>query len=460
MTKTNRQLYLCLALMFIITGCKKYLEQKPSSSLTIPTKLEEFQNLLDNTDIMNITNPLPELSSDDFYVLNNTRYLALRTLTEKNAYIWAKDVYGGELRFQGWNGLYSSIFYANNVLDGLDKMSDAAKNQALWRQLYGAALFHRAFAHYDLVRNYAQAFDPQKANQLPGVPIRLTSGIDVYEKRATMEATYNQIFSDLNRAIPLLNVSVSSSFQNRPSRPAAYALLSRIYLDMGDYRQAGNYADSTLTLHNKLIDYNTISKTSTSPFGNNGVETLFWSNQANVYRLTFPGLPVTTASAVIDSTLMSKYESNDLRLPIFFLKSGNTYFIKRGYSTGYAFTGLATDEIYLIKAESNIRQGKLPIGLDALNTLMKNRYSGPFLPFSTTDQALALAKVLLERRKELIWRSLRWFDLKRYNRDGANITVNRNLNGVNYSLAPDDPRYVFPIPDDEVNLSGLQQNIR
>ena len=44
--------------------------------------------------------------------------------------------------------------------------------------------------------------------------------------------------------------------------------------------------------------------------------------------------------------------------------------------------------------------------------------------------------------------------------EGANITLKRDLDGTIYTLPPNDPRYVMPIPQDEINLSHIEQNAR
>jgi hypothetical protein len=73
-----------------------------------------------------------------------------------------------------------------------------------------------------------------------------------------------------------------------------------------------------------------------------------------------------------------------------------------------------------------------------------------------------LVKIITERRKELPFTgSARWEDLRRLNKDPQFAkTLIRQLNGQNYTLAPNDPKYTLPIPDIEIKLSGIQQNLR
>jgi len=55
-------------------------------------------------------------------------------------------------------------------------------------------------------------------------------------------------------------------------------------------------------------------------------------------------------------------------------------------------------------------------------------------------------------------RTLRYTDLKRLNKEGANITLTRFIKGQTYTLLPNDPRYALPIPDDVIQVSGMPQN--
>jgi hypothetical protein len=68
---------------------------------------------------------------------------------------------------------------------------------------------------------------------------------------------------------------------------------------------------------------------------------------------------------------------------------------------------------------------------------------------------------LLERRKELCFRGLRWQDLRRLNKEPEYAkTLTRKIDGITYTLPPNDPKYVFPIPPNVIALSGMQQNPR
>lgn len=73
-----------------------------------------------------------------------------------------------------------------------------------------------------------------------------------------------------------------------------------------------------------------------------------------------------------------------------------------------------------------------------------------------------LHKIILERRKELVFRGLRWTDLRRLNKETEfAITLRRTVKGMEYVLPPNDPRYTQQIPFSVISFNkDMPQNIR
>lgn len=446
----------------ILSGCKKdFLDAKPNSNIVVPKKLAEFQTLLDNNIEMNSTGGLAQLSSDEYFVNSKINFDAFSREIFRNGYLWRADLYSGEMNIPDWNQNYRAIFYANSVISGVE--INAPENSSEWTNLNGQAHFFRAYAYFDLARNFCAAYQNSTSESLPGLPLRLSPNIDEIKQRSTLKETFDQIFSDLDVAIRDINVEYQTTTRNRPSKAAAYALLARIYLYMGDFVNAGKCADACLKLYNRLINYNSISTTSATPFGYTTDETIFFSVQQGTY-VNATGLTTQWTAIGVDPFLVSQYSTNDLRSSIFLAKNSvNNFNVKRGYVGAgfFAFTGLATDEVLLVKSECAARLGDAQTSISVLNMLLINRYrTGSFQPLIATNSEDALKLVLMERRKELIWRSLRWSDLKRLNALGDNHSVSRVLDGKTYTLPPNSPLYTFPIPDDEINYSGIIQNKR
>jgi len=119
-----------------------------------------------------------------------------------------------------------------------------------------------------------------------------------------------------------------------------------------------------------------------------------------------------------------------------------------GEQNSASFAGIAIDEIYLSLAEALVRNNKLAEGARVLNKLLLRRWrTGQYTPVTFTESAIALGRVIQERKKSLILRNLTWMDLKRLNRETAFArTLVRHINGARYELKPNDLWYAFPIP--------------
>ena len=460
MRRNYRTYYIWIACLVITqVACNKdYLDKKPNSGIVVPKTLDDFQRLLDNQSIMTVTPALGLLSSDDTYFINDQAWQA-STTTERNAYVWAPDVFEGVKNIEDWNGPYKAIFYSNIILAGVDDA--AAKNGSTsdWDQIKGAALFTRAFANYGLLDCFSLPYDSITANDDLGIPIRLSANVDEIVQRSTVAKGYEQVIADVQQALPLLPAVLPPSNRNRPSKPAGYALLSRIYISMRRYDKAELYADSALALYNKLIDYNTVSLTSTTPFTINNDETIIRYTVVN----TYPSLSISSVTTLIDSNLVKEYKTNDLRKSIYFRAITGGVGIKRGYAGNgtAAFTGLATDELFLIKAECLARRNAFTQAMTTLNNLLIKRYkTNLFIAATANNASEALTVILKERQKELVFRGLRWSDVRRLNKEGANISMKRFINATSIELPPNSPKYAMPIPDDEISSSGVQQNPR
>lgn len=454
---------LFIALLVSLGSCKKYLDQKPSVTDVIPGSLDDLQRLLDqNTQLNSNSNAaLGELMSDNYYITDDVWQAQSASsnptnLGEAGHYIWAADAMPIS---KMWNDPYMGpIYYSNIVLDQLPLITYSPTEQDRYDAIKGAALFYRAYAFFELAQLYCRPFSADNAS-LPGIVLRLTSNVSAPSTRATVQETYDQIVADLKSAAELL--PATALFPTRPSKPAAFAALSRVYLSMRDYANAGNYAGKALEIKNELLDYNTITPVGPQPIGIFNKEVIFHSYSPN-------GIILGRTRAKIDSTLYKSYHNDDLRKPVFFNANtganAGTYSFKGSYvgtTVDRVFAGLATDEIYLTRAECYARAGNTNAALADLNTLMQKRWrAGLFTPITATDATDALAKILAERRKELVYRGVRWMDIRRLNLESANIILQRKIAGTFYTLPPNDPRTVILIPWDEINRSGIEQNPR
>lgn len=295
--------YCCLfAILALLVSCKKnFLEAKPDKSLVVPATLMDFQALLDNTDIMNSWMPyLGEIGSDDYY-LQNATWNALTYPPEKNGYTWAKEIFEGNPSYD-WEYMYRIVFYANNVLEGLNKMK-GTNDPKTYNEIKGSALFFRGYAFYQLSQLFCAPYLSSSTNDGLGIPLRLKSDINLPTVRANIAQTYTQILQDITEATSLLPLNVI--VKTRPNKTAGYAMLSKMYLLMQDYPHSLLYADSALSQHgNSLVNLNDMDTLSSYPMQQYNPEVIFQTTLN--YARNF-----TRSRINIDSVLFTSYTAND-----------------------------------------------------------------------------------------------------------------------------------------------------
>ena len=449
-------LLLLLPLICLVNGgCKKsaFLDAIPDQSQVVPSSIADCQALMDNDEVMNGFGSsgypsLGEIGSDDYYA-SKAQY-NLYAPTDQNAAIWATTIYSGTGDAVDWDLPYRVVFYANEVMQELGTLAQTPA--AGWNNAEGSAFFYRAFAFYQLAQIFAPVYDSSSAGTDWGIPLRLSADVSEKITRATVQQTYDRITGDLTAALPLLP-DLPASYPTRPSRAASYGLLARVYLSANDYPKALAYSDSCLQIQHALMNYDTVMPAGLFPFYR-------WNSEVIFSAEYYSAGPSANALSYPDSTLFASYQPGDLRKGLFF-KYG--YFLGRYDQDGYCFCGLATDEMYLIRAECYARTGNVTAAMNDLNTLLQARWAGgSFTALTATDGQDALRQILMERRKELLFRGLRWTDLRRLNKDpGTAVTLYRTVNGNVYTLPPNDKRYVYPIPDNVISFNPeMPQNPR
>ncbi|RZL06224.1 MAG: RagB/SusD family nutrient uptake outer membrane protein, partial [Pedobacter sp.] len=434
--------YLLFYLVLLTSSCQDdFLAIKPAKSLLVPTTLADFQALLDDATTMNTNHSVNWVATDDF-VTTDAAWQGFRTPEERNSYIWTKDIFEGGTSAD-WNKPYLQVLNANIVLDGLKTFKGSINEQQKAREIEGSALFYRAMAFYNLLQKFAVPYNSVDAGLQKGIPIRVLSDINSSIGRGTLQESYDQVILDLEMATSRLPASTNT--KTRPAKAAGLALLARVYLTISNYEKALFYAEECLKLNHTLLDYN-LNSPNVDVAGNAEVIYNCGNSNWSFINSTLSGAP---------ADLYALYQLDDLRRQYYFIVRPNNIFVYRQMNAQNVgrFSGLATDEVYLTKAECQARLKISNYGLDALNELMIKRWrKDEFMPFSADNAETALKLILTERRKELVNRGTRWTDLRRLNLDSNfAVTIKRNLKGQEYVLLPNDVLYTYPIPQNEIN---------
>ena len=429
------------------TACSDFLDAKPQKNLVIPNSLDDFQAILDaEPRYMNAVGSFALIGADDIFI---GPQLFDRIPPQMQAvYLWQEEVFLQDEQVDDWNVSYHMIYNANVVLDGLQKyepINEADRIRSL--ELEAAAKFSRAFGHFTLMQLFAPPYIPGEPSQ-DGIPMRITADINVATGVATSKEVYDLILSDLEFAS--MHLPDKAAIQTRASRWASESLLSRIYLVLQEYGKAFLHAEEALGIDDTLMDFNALPESNAYTFPRFNPEVI---HQVNVVssRLTF------NPEQFVNPDLYQLYDSLDLRKTVLFDQGNSDGFhtmVSRYSGDFYDFAGLAVDEVLLNYAEAAVRIGEDQKALEGLNRLLVNRYKkGAFSDEESMGEEL-LVRILEERRKELLFRGIRWMDLRRLNQEPQfAVTLDRKYNGLNVELEPNGKGYSLPIPPLEVQLN-------
>jgi hypothetical protein len=438
----------------VLSGCSRYLDLKPDDSFSIPSSLQDLRGLLGNSEVvMNFaTTGLGETACDSYY-LNETSWAGMTNERDRLLYLWQPY---SPVASQ-WTGPYQAILYANTVLKYLPSIKMATSDEAEVNTLRGAALFYRAHQLFNLLQVFSLPYDPSGSNAQLGVVLRTEPSLDEQISRSTVRQCYDFIITDLKTSIGLL--PDRTDIPTRPSKAASYAELARIYLVMSEFETAGRYADSALMIRSEVMDYGTeITATASLPFSK-------WNKEVIFDVAMNGGVALAPSRRRVNMLEYDNYEKGDLRKVAFFsLNNLGEILFKGNYNglnSSQLFCGTTTAEMYLIRAEANIRQNRLNDAAKDIDLVRAGRFStDDFKPVVFTDQRRALEYIKKERQRELIFRGQRWSDIRRYILLGEQVeTMTRTAEGKTYTMKPSDVvRYLYKLPDEVIDNGSLTQN--
>ena len=386
-----------------------------------------------------------------------------------------------------WKSPYIVIGRANRIIAAAEggALSDAAEAKATIDQYAAEAKVLRALAHFDLVRIYGKPYTEDQGASL-GVPL-VTGVLESNAKpaRSTVAEVYTQVVKDLTEAISS-NALATETEPGYVSVWGAKAILSRVYLNMGDYANALSVAEDiiknsgaalwTRDQYLKAWDASTPNESeflfrlnvagSTDNNDLNGIGNL---QQREGYKEM-----VATKKFVDMLTSDPKDVRNDMFLPATAAKEVATYGTNKVFLNKLRGQGgnlrnvtivpiIRLSEVYLTAAECAFRKNDKTKAVEYLNDLVKNR--------TTTEASLAtvdnitLERILIERRKELIGEGQRYFDALRNNETITRYTSeadkgwHKTLSKEAQSFDRDYFKAIAAIPQAEINANpNIKQN--
>lgn len=373
--------------------------------------------------------------------------------------------------FDYYTSAYRAAETATRVIDNINIIpQDAARDN-----IEGQARFIRALNNFDLARIYSK-IPTQSTDANASLGMYYLDVVDPFSKpaRPTVTDTYAKVVADLLIAKDKI-ATTNTNASGKASKAAVYALLSRVYLYLGDYPKviefgnlalAGNVVCPRASFVGLWDDVNAAG--------------VLFKLRIDLVDAVTPGVvfsqTVTTgirSEYVVPKSFSDLFKTTDIRKAAY-IKTSPYNGINYNHIIKYdgRLTGnpaivdikvLRLEEVYLNMAEAQYRINGG--GLAFLDAVRSQRYS-PFVSGNETGVAL-LNAILLERRLELAFEMDRFFTLKRLGQsmvrnsvegdyaDGTGTKVETSA----LTIPAGDIKWQLPIPQSQRDLnSNLQQN--
>lgn len=491
---------LSIIIALFLVSCSDFLEPKAQTEY-VPRDISSINEMLLGEGYIQAHNlsveifSYNEMFSDDIActvencsnIQNATKYTSL-----KPYFAWHPEMFKmGSLNNnypKVWKNTYARILGCNAALDYLETVKGT---QDEYNYVKGQALALRAFYYFNLVNLFAEPYYYDK--KAPGVPLKLNSNMELdYLSRSTVENVYTQIVQDLTFAEECFNklpAKLKFVKDGRVTLPMIQLITARVALFMEQYDKCAVYSKKVIENWDlKLFNLNNFTSTSTQKyfeFSSIDNPEMLWlyGNSIDFAKLltsTVYLLPTSTAQSRLifnaSPSLVNSYEPGDLRPVNYIIKESVTTnnlapYAKSPVNTTYNLLStkfgkaLRLSEAYLMLAESYYHLKKSADAVTLLETMRAMRFSTASglaykVPSSKTEGPSLLTFIKEERRREMCYEGLRWFDQRRWGMES--FSRDWKEDGVivsTFTMAKDDPAYTLPIPFDAMELNpNLVQN--
>ena len=434
---------------------------------------------------------LPDLQADFVYCVqgNSNQY--------GDIYRW-KDIKSTNTDIEAvYADLYDVINQCNFLLDNVDKVkanTNSDKELDELDQYRGEAYFARALAYSELIKCFCKAYDSdEQAEQALGVVLTEHYHGNEPQKRATLKASYDLVLSDLDKAEELLKLEddFSGTLYNYTyfTEYTVDALRARVLLYMHRNDEAIKYATKVISSGYYVLE-NASSNTYSSSVNDYQYIWTYGDSREAIWKVGFTINSYGGALGTIfdnynyvtyrpdyvpETWVINSFDSNDLRASSIFATRTTGYSHGLQWPLLTKYFGDATflssnilhvhqpmvfrlSEQYLIRAEAYAQKGdysKAAKDITALRTARYSSYGGG----TTMNEDNAMDIIEAERVKELYMEGFRLNDLKRWHKGferKASDQPAANFVQSNLKVEKDDPLFVWPIPQHELEAPGSE----
>lgn len=379
-----------------------------------------------------------------------------------------------------WSTAYVTIAMANNVIDNLEGKAVGDVTEQDLNNLKAECLFIRAFAHFCNVLTYGQPYTYCLANDKESLGVPYVYHTDPAGKpaRETVISNYENIVKDLLEAEACIDPDYSAkSVRSSLADPLAsvnlqtiQALLSRVYLYMGEWQNAADYA--TKVINSGKFQMWTAEEYPTvwgQELGSGEVIFEVYGKRTNgAYGswedISYLTSPAGSGDPQAAQPLLDLYAEGDVRL--------ETYRTDENEESGIFWTAkypgkgdnaapdcnnvviFRLSEMYLNRAEALMRGASVEgaTAISDINTITSNRGAAAYTSVGPVD-------IQTERRKELAWEGHYVYDLARWGMPVVRAEKDYPLLTQNFEIPFPSVKWALPLPKSELDVNeNLEQN--
>lgn len=350
-----------------------------------------------------------------------------------------------------WDNAYSVIALAN-VIIGTD-LSTLEGDLSEGQHIQGQAYAIRALAHFDLLLTYGQ----QHVGGNLGVPyIKEFKGENDIPARESIDSNIQNIMSDLQTAYNMMDEGTYPAglinSKEFISKYTAKALESRVAINFEMWEEAK--AAALVVIESGKYDIVEAEDYYASFDNDGGANSIFEIAQSDVDypgsdRIDFIYRGSTYGDIEVIPAVLDIYDEDDVRLDILGYEGDKLRNMGKYPDIAANIIVIRYEEVVLNYVEALYELGETATALTWLNNLAEKRNIDAYATITKED-------IILERRRELIFEGLYYWDLLR---TGSDIEKISPLQNITETIPYGDYRLAYPIPLSEIDAnSSMEQN--